>query len=69
MTYETAQPLEEGAVQTGAVEVVSYLDPEGVDRYRVRIDGDVSLSGILGLLRLAEHTAIAESDWDPLRED
>jgi hypothetical protein len=69
MSYETAQPLEAGDVQIGAVEVVEYLDSEGERRYRIRVDGDMPLSNILGLLVLAQHDAIAMSDWKPSEED
>ena len=53
-----------GAVPLAVVEITEFLDEDGQRRFSVRGGGEVPLSTMIGLLRLAEHYIIADSaDW------
>lgn len=65
MTFKPGIPLDDGEVYLGGVEVIEYLTTGGERQFRVRLDADMPLSSVLGLLRLAEHQCIGMSDFHP----
>lgn len=66
--YETAIPIQDHEVLLGGVEIVVYLNGEGVECYRIRHGGDLSLSTTLGLLEMGKLDVMGQSDWTPATE-
>lgn len=62
--FATAVPLDDGDLYLCGIEVIGYMDADGGQGYRVRVDTDVPLSTALGLLELAKMQLLAGSDWD-----
>lgn len=69
--FTTAGPLPDGCLMVGGIEIVSFIDADGDECYRVHISDNLTITSTLGLLRHAEHEAVAmwrgtEDDDDDL---
>ena len=60
--YELYVNLPEGAVPQHGAMVVSYFDAEGTTCYGLSMEGEASLSSILGLLELIKARVLREAE-------
>jgi hypothetical protein len=62
--YALVIGLPAGAVPQHGVTIVSYFNAEGTTCYGLALEGDASLSSILGLLELIKARVLREAeDW------
>lgn len=62
--YAITIPLPAGVVPQHSVAVVAFFDGEGETRYAFRLEGEASLSSVLGLLEIVKQHVIREAaEW------
>lgn len=58
----TLVKLPEGAIPIDVIEVCGFISAEGKRQWLTRFSGDAPVSTLLGLLTMAEHDIVAESN-------
>lgn len=60
--YALDVELPEGAVPQHGIAIAAWFNGEGETRYGVTMEGEASLSGILGLLEIVKARLLKESE-------